>query len=301
MDMSFFTTIPGILIVCGVILLVVALVIFIVSSSKSKKPKNVEINSNSVDNSVAPVTTQKEVTPTNMGVDANNVMPEVATIADSVVAEPVVAPVIPDSTVISDNTVVPEVTPIADINNTVSVADVPVVPVVGIDSVMPNVGSIDNTIPTVDNVVPTIPNVVPEVQPVDNITPMDTISTDAIPAINNSVNANSNAELSMPEATNLDKTQVSVYGGVNPASSIGTVEEVKPVIYGGNDPLEATQKMPVIEENHIPYGGGMQMPSIEPVSVVPPVVAAPSTVESTSIPEVQPIPTVKPVEDAEEL
>ena len=230
MDMSFFTTIPGILIVCGVILLVIALVIFMVSSSKSKKPKKEEINSNNVDKSVTSVTSQPEVSSVDMGVDVNNIMPEVATPADTVVAVPTVAPVIPDAPV------VPEVTPIADINNVVPVVENPV-PVV------------DNVIPTVD--VSTIPSgVVSEVQPVDNITPMDTISTDAIGMmpINDDINVNANAELSMPEATNLDKTQVSVYGGVSPVSSIGAVEEVKPVIYGGNDPLEATQKLPVVEE-----------------------------------------------------
>ena len=105
----------------------------------------------------------------------------------------------------------------------------------------------------------------------------------------------------MPEATNLDKTQVSVYGGVSPVSSIGAVEEVKPVIYGGNDPLEATQKLPVVEENHVPYGGGVQVPAVEPVPVVPPVMSVPTVEEPTAIPEVQPIPTVKSVDEPEEL
>ena len=39
-DLSWFTTIPGMLISCGVLLLLVALIVFIASSSKSKKKKN---------------------------------------------------------------------------------------------------------------------------------------------------------------------------------------------------------------------------------------------------------------------
>lgn len=286
MDMSFFTTIPGILIVCGAILLIIALVIFIVSASKSKKPKSAEITSNNVDNSVAPVTSQPEASQASVDVNANNIMPEVATLADTVVAVPTVAPVIPDAPVVS------EVAPVVE-NEVNNVAP----------TVLEPASALENVIPTVDVSVAPIPNVVPEVQPVANITPMDTISTDAIETapVSDVANSNANAELSMPEATNLDKTQVSVYGGVNPAESIGAVQEVKPVIYGGNDPLEATQKMPVVEENHVPYGGGIQMPSVEAVPTVPPVVPIPTVEESVAIPEVQPIPTVKPVDEPEEL
>ena len=57
--------------------------------------------------------------------------------------------------------------------------------------------------------------------------------------------------LETPEATNLDKTMVSVYGGESPMDKVATsvVEEAPKSIYGGNDPLEATQNLPKVEED----------------------------------------------------
>lgn len=39
-DLNWFTSVPGMLISCGVLLLIVALIVFIVSSAKGKKEKN---------------------------------------------------------------------------------------------------------------------------------------------------------------------------------------------------------------------------------------------------------------------
>lgn len=304
MDMSFFTTVPGILIVCGVVLLIIALIIFMVSSSKSKKTKNVDGVMNSSDstipsgisNTVEPVTVSPVTTGT--GVDASSIMPEVATVADSVVSvDPVVAPVIPDMPVVSnvnDNDTIASVE-----NNVVSLNSDSVS---NFDSVIPTVSTDNNvsvpTVPSFDEIAPVeVPQSVPaiDVQPIDNVVPMDTVSTDQIAGV---PTTNANGEYAMPEATNLDKTQVSVYGGVSPIDSIGTVEEVKPVIYGGNDPLEATQNIPVVE-NHVPYGG-TPIPTVEPVQGVPEV--APVTPGSQPNPvEMPPIPTVQPVEEPEEL
>ena len=119
---------------------------------------------------------------------------------------------------------------------------------------------------------------------------VSTTEINPVPTISNE------ESLEMPDATNLDKTMVSVYGGANPADAIAsvTVDEHKP-IYGGNDPLEATQNLPKMDEHHEPYGGAMDEAKIAEAAsqTVSPV----SEVQAIPMPEVQPIPAVNTVSE----
>lgn len=253
---AWFTSVSGILITCGVVLLILALILFIVGSKKGKKNSNQPTDVNT-----APASTNVEATATE---------------------QPVVGGV--DATVSTDvNTVTPTG---VEANQTTTVSpelvinsnEVSAVPSADSNSVVPETVTAD---PSVTAEVPVMP--VPE--PV-----VSTTEINSVPTISNE------ESLEMPNATNLDKTMVSVYGGANPADAIANVnvDEHKP-IYGGNDPLEATQNLPKMDEHHEPYGGAMDEAKIaeaasQTVSPVP-------EVQSIPMPEVQPIPAVNTVSE----
>lgn len=253
---AWFTSVSGILITCGVVLLILALILFIVGSKKGKKNSN-----QSTDVNTAPASTNVEATATEQpvvgGVDAT-VSTDVNTVTPTGVEATQTATVSPEL-VINSNEV--SAVPSADSN-----------------SVVPETVTAD---PSVTAEVPVMP--VPE--PV-----VSTTEINSVPTISNE------ESLEMPNATNLDKTMVSVYGGANPADAIANVnvDEHKP-IYGGNDPLEATQNLPKMDEHHEPYGGAMDGVKIaeaasQTVSPVP-------EVQSIPMPEVQPIPAVNTVSE----
>ena len=226
------------------------------NSKKGKKNSNQPTDVNT-----APASTNVEATATEQpvvgGVDAT-VSTEVNTVTPTGVEATQTATVSPEL-VINSNEV--SAVPSADSN-----------------SVVPETVTAD---PSVTAEVPVMP--VPE--PV-----VSTTEINSVPTISNE------ESLEMPNATNLDKTMVSVYGGANPADAIANVnvDEHKP-IYGGNDPLEATQNLPKMDEHHEPYGGAMDEAKIaeaasQTVSPVP-------EVQSIPMPEVQPIPAVNTVSE----
>ena len=59
-SLEWFTSLPGLLISCGVLLLIVALIVFIVSSAKSKKEKNPLKNESTANNVVDNKMTAKQ-------------------------------------------------------------------------------------------------------------------------------------------------------------------------------------------------------------------------------------------------
>lgn len=115
---------------------------------------------------------------------------------------------------------------------------------------------------------------------IDPINPVefDVTSTDELAKVEET----NEIQIEEPNSQDLDKTMVSVYG-----EESSTEEEPKVTIYGGNDPLEATQNLPKVDEHHEPYGG-----AINEVKIVEPV-------EDTvvQIPEVEPV--VVPTEPTE--
>lgn len=172
------------------------------------------------------------------------------------------------------------------------------------------VTQVTSTQPEVSETVQDIPTVQPAVVEDNTV-----VETNTLPEV----------EVKPVEEAKLDQTMVSVYGEEKPSEvEIPVVEEKKPTIYGGNDPLEATQKLPKMEEHHVPYGGAINdikivEPVQEPVVEIPkieeskPVAteteetqqqpftfeipAAPVEIPDTSSQEVSETPEVKPVEE----
>lgn len=211
--LDWFTTIPGILIICGVILLVIAIILFIVGAKKSKK-EEANIPAQTVENNISPVVN-----------DENSVLP--------------VTPVV-------ENTVMPSAETVnADIVGT----DIPSVEPIKIEEPVVNAFSeVENSV---------VNNVVEDETPIINIPDMN-VST---------------------EESN------TIYGGEVPTIDFTAQEETPVTIYGGNDPLEATQTLPKMEESHTPYGGAY--PEVRIVDA--PVVPTPVEETVTEMPAVEPV------------
>ena len=250
---AWFTSVSGILITCGVVLLIIALVLFIVGSKKAKKNGNQPAAA--TEGNAAPAATNVEATATEQPADVNANM---NTVTPAGVEANQSATVSPELVINSD--------------------EVSAVPSAEANSVVPETVTVD---PSVTAEVPVMPIPEPVVSTTE-INPVPTISNEE--------------SLEMPNATNLDKTMVSVYGGSNPADAIAnvTVDDHKP-IYGGNDPLEATQNLPKMDEHHEPYGGAMDEAKVAEAAsqTVSPV----SEVQAIPMPEVQPIPAVNTVSE----
>lgn len=206
--LDWFTTIPGILILCGVLLLVIAIILFILGAKKSKKLGNVGTDTNA--------NTTTDLNSSNVVSNENNVINDLSSMN-----------VISDNNVItnnsvSDNGVQSNVNTIEPVVNPVNDADITISPVM----------EDTNTVVTNDTPAFEMPKM--DTTLVDDVKP-EVVS---IPDVDNTVE----------EATN------PVYGGATPTYNF--TENEKPVtIYGGNDPLEATQTLPKMEEHHLPYGG----------------------------------------------
>lgn len=225
--LDWFTTIPGILILCGVLLLIIAIILFILGAKKSKKDNvsnaNIGVNNASSNNSVSDLNTVNASS--NVGV---------------VSAEPTINPTEGSSVTVS---------PVMEDTNTVVTNDTPAFEMPKIDTTpVEEVKAEDVSVPVVDN-------------------------------------------------NQVETTTNPVYGGVTPDYNFTETE--KPVtIYGGNDPLEATQTLPKMEEHHLPYGGVNpedKIGNINPINNVPtPVVENIS--EMPTVNEVKPVDEVSSTE-----
>lgn len=252
---EWFLTIPGILITCGVILLIIALIMFIVGSTKGKK--------------------NKEMPKVEAPVGA--AQPEVASSVQSVDnVQPVVQPESQENSFINNDAVavsepmgpIEEVSPVAPVIPEVPVIEVPQVEPV---AVAPGVVPAVEAVPSVE--IPSV--VVPEVAPIEEVVPVQ-----EVPVINTEV---------IKPVVEVPEVSANIYGGAVPTVEVSPVQPVEETrtIYGGADPLEATQSLPKMDVHHEPYSGGSQ-----PVENVTPVV--PTPVEVTPIPEVQPVVNEQP-------
>lgn len=244
-NLNWFTTIPGILITLGIVLLIVAIILFIAGNKKSK-PKVDEYDQSAL----------YQNNMNNMGHDTVTITPMTVEVKN----EP------PVSMFSEVNIGTPGVDPINPVDNNV----------VSTNSVESNFNVAFQEVPTVNPV---------EAEPITNNT--------------------------------LDQTMVSVYGEDSQDKEVSTEtvaipqiqeEPVKPTIYGGNDPLEATQNIPKVEEHHEPYNGAFnEVKLVEPndeESIQIPVVNFNTNVEQpveVAIPQIQeePVPveiSTEPVE-----
>ena len=284
--LDWFTTIPGILVICGVILLVIAIILFIAGNKKAKKEEMVQTN---------PVTESANTMNTEVNTTADTNIGEVNVQEVSPVMEQ--ASTIPTESVSLENNELPKMK--VESNNDVSPIQIeePVqIPSEEIHIEEPV--KISDT--EIHNEEASIPGPV-SIPSIDNsVNSMDTVSDET------------SFNIPIPtEKPSFDNTSTSIYGGASPISNISMNEEKPVTIYGGNDPLEATQSIPKVEEHHEPYGGvypeakivDMNASTVTPTPVEEVVSAMPVTdtnlennqAEDTTAPSVVAIPEEKPV------
>lgn len=256
-DPSWFTTTEGLLITLGTGLLLVVLIILLVSNSKKKKEVKIKENiakDSNVETSVeqAPTVAAPVVEPMNVPVTepvyVNNGQEGVAAEQQPIInAEPVSEVVIPSSVSVAE-----EVQQVAE-------------PVV-------------NTVPVIEIAEPIMENVQPEVEnrAIPEVAgPSETVELEAMPV----ENISKVPEVAIPSVTPEVKieTSPSAYHGADPTvNSNFASQPVKPVIYGGADPLENTTTIPVV--NSTIYNGVVPADTIKaqtPELQTRPVVAGP--------------------------
>ena len=284
--LDWFTTIPGILVICGVILLVIAIILFIAGNKKAKKEEMVQTN---------PVTESANTMNTEVNTTADTNIGEVNVQEVSPVMEQ--ASTIPTESVSLENNELSKME--VESNNDVSPIQIeePVqIPSEEIHIEEP-VQISDTEIHNEEVSIPE-PVSIPSID--NNVNSMDTVSDET------------SFNIPIPtEKPSFDNTSTSIYGGASPISNISMNEEKPVTIYGGNDPLEATQSIPKVEEHHEPYGGvypeakivDMNASTVTPTPVEEVVSAMPVTdtnlennqVEDTTAPSVVTIPEEKPV------
>jgi hypothetical protein len=284
--LDWFTTIPGILVICGVILLVIAIILFIAGNKKAKKEEMVQTN---------PVTESANTMNTEVNTTADTNIGEVNVQEVSPVMEQ--ASTIPTESVSLENNELHKME--VESNNDVSPIKIEEPVQIPSEEI-----HIEEPVKISDTEIHNEKASIPE--PV------------SIPSIDNSVNSmdtvSDETSFNIPiptEKPSFDNTSTSIYGGASPISNISMNEEKPVTIYGGNDPLEATQSIPKVEEHHEPYGGvypeakivDMNASTVTPTPVEEVVSAMPVTdtnlennqVEDTTAPSVVTIPEEKPV------
>lgn len=284
--LDWFTTIPGILVICGVILLVIAIILFIAGNKKAKKEEMVQTN---------PVTESANTMNTEVNTTADTNIGEVNVQEVSPVMEE--ASTIPTESVSLENNELPKME--VESNNDVSPIQIEEPVQIPSEEIR-----IEEPVKISDTEIHNEEASIPE--PV------------SIPSIDNSVNSmdtvSDETSFNIPiptEKPSFDNTSTSIYGGASPISNISMNEEKPVTIYGGNDPLEATQSIPKVEEHHEPYGGvypeakivDMNASTVTPTPVEEVVSAMPVTdtnlennqAEDTTAPSVVTIPEEKPV------
>ncbi len=352
-SVDWFLTIPGMLITGGVLLLIIALIIFITSGSKKEKPKKDAANANvsSTPDMSAQMPNQAgfsnnmavgygiaqnmgqdpmmnavpemnanpmgqgvqtpsfmQMTPTEpavndvaQGMNLGNIPPVVE---QPTVAEPNFNPVLPT---VEATPTVPEVNvgptmPQSGIDQFTSVQpvnDVTLPPVEPVVETPQNTNVIMDTPIANSEVVPPVePIVQPEVSSMD--IPMPTVEAPVVPEV--SVNDTVAPEVTPSEATVVSDTAMvtdepkGIYGGVEPVvPDMSQPKEVSHEIYGGANPLENTQPIPVVPRSA--YQGESPLPEEMSNAIAQENSSAAPKVEET-VPEATPVSEVAPVEEA---
>lgn len=335
-DFGWFLTIPGMLITGGVLLLVIALIIFIATSSKKDKNKNqnAEVNEASQMGAQTMVENpQQMVAAPSIGPDAGVVgaipemsdMGQVASPMDipPVMQQPMLGmepmPMVSETPVMDPTlmSTVPEVAPVTmeapamDVNP-IPVADAPLEPLAPTVDLTPPTEPAPYVVSPVQENISAAPleNVTPEAMPFGgSVTPE--VAPEITPVEQAPVNVVSQPEIMMPEAAPMvTEAQPTIYGGASPLVPEINVDNQSHQIYGGADPLENTQAMsvPVASDvvNPAPVMPEMSMPSPAMDTVmqpeVPVVEEVPQVAVEPSIPTVamEPaMPEITPVQEPE--
>ena len=267
-DLSFFTSIPGLLITGGVLLLLIALIIFIATGSKKEDKKedvtvaveNKEVN----EQAAAPLNVSSTVTPVsqpNTNTLENNTAATSSVVVETPkeVNEPVNNTISVTPSLVGENTV-------SQVNTANDVVN-PTQPVTNNVNIVPNVSPkvMGTSLPPKSEEVKA-PEVSPSM-PVSN--PTDVSSAPAVTIVNDDVNPNEEkpVEDSKP-----------IYGGVSSViPKINVVGEQHRPIYGGADPLENTGALPKVNNTE----AAVVTPKIEVKPEVKPEVVKSEPVVST--------------------
>ena len=270
-DLSWFTTIPGILITCGVVLLIIALIIFIITSKKNKKEESkgeVAATQNVADQIATPI--EIDNTPLPSMTSSNDAAVPIGLPDEPVpVAEPtpVVAPVEPATSI-----PVAEPTPVvASVEPATSIPVAEPTPVVA--SVEPATSiPVAEPTPVVAPVEPATS--IPVAEPTPVVAPVEPATSIPV-AEPTPVVAPVEPATSIPVAEPTPvvapvEEKPAIYGGVSEIiPNIDLNQKSDHQIYGGADPLENTQTLSVVSPS---------APAVEPT----PVVTIPTVEEATS-------------------
>lgn len=288
-DLSFFTSIPGLLITGGVLLLLIALIIFVATGSKKGKKDKKEAESTdntnttvattpTVDMNVATEPVASVVTPTNEAPTVENA-PQIVITTPEVQSEPV--------SVVENGTPVANEQNIQNSNETIEPNTIPN-EVVSPQVEMPAQTIEPNTTNANDNI---SVNINPVVMPSE----LNTVEQASVP--NNTVapsNQDDNEVVNTPPITIVNEEPKEdtvieppkpIYGGIDPVIPKIEVEgnEHRP-IYGGANPLENTGAIPTINNNTVEN------------STIPTTPEVPNVEQNVETPKVEPevvnVPTV---------
>ena len=283
-DLEWFTTLPGILITGGVVVLLIALILFIASNKKDKN-KSQEVAP--VEN---PVSTETQAS-MDTNIDNNMMMGAAAQMINPM--EPVNNNVIANSGMdINESFGVNPTEPVANDMPTIPVVETPTTVTYSAQPASTNV--VDFSTPAIE--VPEVASVEP-IEPVVNnndVIPEVTPYAETVASNVNEQSMNVTPTYSEPVVTPAEpitpvvetpvtpvQEQPVIYGGANPASVNQAPVQPRPVIYGGANPLENTTTLPRMT-SHQAYSASSSnviQPAVEsqPAVVETPVIETPVT------------------------
>ena len=233
-DISWFTTIPGILITCGVVLLILALIIFIVTSKKSKKDENKEeVKEEKLEN----VAQAKDVAAPAAPIEIDNAPLQDISSSSNDMAVPIELPAEP----------IPVQEPAVTTKPIVGAAELPVMGVTPTPVVEPTPAPVVEPTP--------VPVAEPTPVPVVEPTPAPVVEPIVAPASNEKPAIYGGVSQIIPSIDLKKKEEHQIYGGADPLENTQTLS-VTPVV----------AEAPKVEVSTIPS----VTPTAEPaVSIIP--------------------------------
>lgn len=305
-DLSWFKTVPGLLITCGVVLLIIALIIFIVTSKNNKNAKKEAQNNNPKGEDTTP---KDNVQPVSDGVSSETV----AAVNTDAGAKTSVETPVQNATPVTENVgieALQNMQPTQSVNPTpIEVEAVSSAPVVedtpALSSPVVNNPSVDAYQAMANNAAILNDNYVQEpVAPVSQRVEPIEVAPEVTPVVQPEVSAPINPEVISPSVDaiptpvaptvpSVSNEQHAIYGGVSQIlpndMSINTGSS-NHQIYGGANPLENTQSLPIMGNTQ------PEMPTA-PVSVAPEVAPVVPDIPSVNATPIIPNVSVTPVEE----
>ncbi len=314
LDFQWFLSIPGMLISGGVLLLVIALIIFLATSKKKDKPakpsKNKKIDAAVPSDMVSaqqPVA-DVPVEPLNEVMTPGGVQAAPQSMGD---LPPIIgqnpAPVVDANPTPIPDTTKPQMQPTATepiagvVPNMNTVANDPIAPTVNLQS---------DPVPPVEPAVqpqpvapatpqPVVQAPVPEPTPAPVTVPTpEPVAPVSTPVVETPQVPTPQVEVPTPVESNNGNSNVSIYGGASPVVPDLNLQQDKPhQIYGGADPLENTQPLNVAAMNPNPTPVIPPQPvPIPPVQTPNPGVSQPPVSTPQPVGAPNPVPTPQPVQ-----